>query len=47
MSAVRSSLQCSTLNLPHLRGVDRGPRFNVGAERAPNFMGEWNDLEDP
>ena len=33
------------LDLPHLRDVRRGPRFGFGAEFAPNFMGEWNDLE--
>ena len=31
---------CSTLNVPHLRDVGRGPRFNVGVEFAPNF---WED----
>ena len=36
---------CSMLDVPHLRDVGRGPRFNVGVEFAPN-LGGWNDLED-
>ena len=30
----------STLDLPHLRGVGRGSRFNFGVDLAPN---PWED----
>ena len=46
ISAVRPGRRCSTLDLPHLRDVGRGPRFGFGVEFAPNFLGGWNDLED-
>jgi hypothetical protein len=44
-SAVRPSPPRLTLDLPYLRDVGRGPRFDLGAEFAPNFLGGWNDLE--
>jgi len=34
------SRRCSALDLPHLRRVGRGPRFNFGVEFAPN---SWED----
>ena len=40
----------SNVNLAHLRGVGRALRFNAGVKFAPNYLpnylGEWNDLED-
>jgi hypothetical protein len=35
---------CAPFDL-HLRDARRGPRLGFGAAFAPNFMGEWNDLE--
>jgi hypothetical protein len=44
------ALKRLTLDLPHLRGVARGLRFDVGVELAPKLLakllGGWNDLED-
>src|SRR5450631_1287811 len=45
--AARPGPAGSTLDLPHLRDIGRGPRFDFGVELAPNILGGWNDLEDP
>jgi hypothetical protein len=43
-----SGLACkrSTLDVPHLREVGRGPRFRLDVEFASNFSGGCNELED-
>jgi hypothetical protein len=46
ISAVRHAPQALIFNLPHLRDVGCAPRFDSGAEFAPNELGGWNDLED-
>jgi hypothetical protein len=40
ISAVGHAPQALILNLPHLRDVGRAPKFDSGAEFAPNELGE-------
>ena len=46
MSASYPENSCSTVPVPHLHYFRAGPRFDPGANIAPNCLGGWNGLEN-